>query len=160
MSPGGAAVALQLLNVVNIAGRLLGGWIGDRYPKNIALALGSLGTGLAMLMLALATSSTAVFAFAVLFGLCWGLRVPLVNSVAGDYFGRTSYGKILGTLQLIATPLGIIGPVAAGYAADVQGNYRGSLMVLAVLAVLSGVMFFLVRPPAVPLRLREAEAAT
>ncbi len=159
MSPASAAVALQVLNVVNIAGRLIGGWIGDRYPKNIALALGSLGTGLAMLMLALATSSTAVFAFAVLFGLCWGLRVPLVNSVAGDYFGRRSYGKILGTLQLIATPLGIIGPVAAGYAADVQGDYRGSLMVLAGLAALSGVMFFLVRPPAVPLRLREAEAS-
>ena len=158
MSPAGAAVALQVLNVVNIAGRLIGGWIGDRYPKNIALALGSLGTGLAMLMLALATSSTAVFAFAVLFGLCWGLRVPLVNSVAGDYFGRRSYGKILGTLQLIATPLGIIGPVAAGYAADVQGDYRGSLMVLAGLAALSGVMFFLVRPPAVPLRLRQTEA--
>jgi MFS family permease len=155
MSRASAALALTILNVVNIGGRLAGGWLGDHYRKNVTLALGSLGTGTSLIMLALATSSTPVFAFAVIFGFCWGVRVPLVNSVAGDYFGRTSYGKILGALQLIASPLGIVGPVVTGWAADVQGDYRLVLIVLGALAMLSGVLFFLVRPPAVPARLRE-----
>ena len=155
MSRGTAATALMVMNIVNIGGRLAGGWLGDRYAKHITLAIGSVGSGVAVLLLAFATSTTPVLIFAALYGLCWGVRVPLVNSVAGEFFGRTSYGKILGTLQLIAAPLGIVGPLAAGYAADVQGNYRDVLVVLAVMALLSGVMFFLVRPPAVPARLRQ-----
>ncbi|MGE3855373.1 MAG: MFS transporter [Dehalococcoidia bacterium] len=153
-----ATFALGMLNVVNMGGRIAGGWLGDRYRKNVTLALGSAGTGTAMLMLAFATSATPVYAFALLFGFCWGLRVPLVNSVAGDYFGRVSYGKILGALQLIASPMGIIGPVVTGWAADAQGDYRMVLASLAGLSLLSGLMFFLVRPPAVPARLRDAEA--
>lgn len=155
MSRGTAATALMVMNIVNIGGRLAGGWLGDRYAKHITLAIGSVGSGVAVLLLAFATSTTPVLIFAALYGLCWGVRVPLVNSVAGEFFGRTSYGKILGTLQLIAAPLGIVGPLAAGYAADVQGNYRDVLVVLAVMVLLSGVMFFLVRPPAVPARLRQ-----
>ncbi len=155
MSRGTAATALMVMNIVNIGGRLAGGWLGDRYAKHITLAIGSVGSGVAVLLLAFATSTTPVLIFAALYGLCWGVRVPLVNSVAGEFFGRTSYGKILGTLQLIAAPLGIVGPLATGYAADVQGNYRDVLVVLAVMVLLSGVMFFLVRPPAVPARLRQ-----
>ena len=160
MSRASAALALTVLNTVNIGGRLMGGWLGDRYRKNVTLALGSLGTGTAMILLALATSATPVFAFAVIFGLCWGVRVPLVNSVAGDYFGRASYGKILGALTLISSPLGILGPAATGYLADLQGDYRTVLTGLGVLAMLSGVMFFLVRPPALPARLRAPAEAT
>lgn len=155
ISLASATFAFTVLNVVNVAGRLAGGWLGDRYAKHVTLAIGSLGTGVAILLLALATSATPVIAFAVIFGLCWGVRVPLVNSVAGDYFGRASYGKILGALQLMGAPLGIIGPVLTGYAADVQGDYRAVFSVLAGLALLSGVLFFLVRPPAVPRRLRD-----
>ena len=160
MSRVNAALALTILNTVNIGGRLMGGWLGDRYRKHTTLAIGSLGTGIAMIMLALATSAAPVFAFAVIFGLCWGVRVPLVNSVAGDYFGRASYGKILGALQLISSPLGIVGPAATGYIADVQGDYRMVLTALGVLAMLSGVMFFLVRPSAIPARLRSEAAST
>ncbi len=160
MSRVSAALALTILNTVNIGGRLMGGWLGDRYRKHTTLAIGSLGTGVAMIMLALATSAVPVFAFAVIFGLCWGVRVPLVNSVAGDYFGRASYGKILGALQLISSPLGIVGPAATGYLADVQGDYRMVLTALGVLAMLSGVMFFLVRPPVIPARLRDEATRT
>ena len=160
MSRASAALALTILNTVNIGGRLMGGWLGDHYRKHTTLALGSLGTGVAMIMLALATSPAPVFAFAVIFGLCWGVRVPLVNSVAGDYFGRASYGKILGALQLISSPLGIIGPAATGYITDVQGDYRMVLTALGVLAMLSGLMFFLVRPPAIPARLSADVART
>lgn len=158
MSRASAALAFTILNTVNIAGRLMGGWLGDRYRKDTTLAIGSLGTGISMLMLAWATSSAPVYAFAVIFGLCWGVRVPLVNSVAGDYFGRTSYGKILGALQLISSPLGILGPWVTGWAADVRGDYQLVITVLGALAMLSGVMFFLARPPAIPERLREPEA--
>lgn len=159
LSRASAAFAFTVLNVANMGGRIAGGWLGDRYAKHVTLAVGSLGSGASVLLLALASSTTQVLVFAVIFGLCWGVRVPLVNSVAGDYFGRASYGKILGALQLIASPLGILGPVLTGYVADTRGDYRAVFSALAGVALLSGVLFFLVRPPAVPRRLRDEAAA-
>ena len=94
--------------------------------------------------------------FAVIYGFCWGFRVPLTNSVTGDFFGRASYGKILGTQQTISAIMGIVGPLVVGYAADLIGDYRVSFAGLAALAIVSALMFFLVRPPVIPDRLRGA----
>ena len=154
-----ATFAFTVLSAVNVVGRLAGGWLGDRYPKNIGLAFGSAGAGVSIVFLAFANSLVPVLVFGVIYGLCWGLRVPLTNSVTGDYFGRAAYGKILGTQQTISAVMGIIGPLVVGYLADVIGNYRMPFAMLAGIAMISALMFFLVRPPTIPARLREPEAS-
>ena len=52
------------------------------------------------------------YAFAVLFGIGFGGRTPLTTAIRGDYFGRASFGKILGistvpmnVLLLVAAPM-------------------------------------------------------
>lgn len=157
ISRGSAALAFTFMNTINIAGRLVGGFLGDRYPKNLLLGAGMFGTAVSLVLLAFATSIWPVLGFGAIYGFCWGMRTPLVNSISGDYFGRASYGKITGVLQLLSSPLGVSGPVLAGLLADIQGHYQTVFLTFTVLATVSGVVFFLARPPAVPERLQVSE---
>ena len=154
MSRASAALAFTFMNAVNIGGRLVGGYLGDRYAKNLLLSVGMFGTAASLAVLTVASSMGPVLVFAALYGFCWGTRTPLVNSIAGDYFGRASFGKIVGSLQLFFSPLGIGGPVLAGLAADTQGGYTDIFAVFSVLAMSAGVIFLLARPPRPPQRLR------
>ena len=76
--------------------QLVGGYIGDRAPKRIALAVFSAIQASGVVILATASSITSFYIFAVLFGVGIGGRVPLAVAIRGEYFGRASFGKILG----------------------------------------------------------------
>ena len=103
--------------------QLVGGYLGDRIPKRFALfGFTSIQAG-AVVLLASASSLSAFYLFAFIFGIGFGGRNPLTVAIRGDYFGRASFGKILGLstvpmnlLLLVAAPLG-------GYMRDVQGSY-------------------------------------
>jgi MFS family permease len=44
-----------------------------------------------------------VVTFAVLHGVAWGSRGPLMAAIRADYFGGTNFGTIMGTASLIAS---------------------------------------------------------
>ena len=58
-SPADAGTVISFFGFGSLVS-IFGGWLGDRYRKNVTLALGSLGTGTAMILLALATSAPPV----------------------------------------------------------------------------------------------------
>ena len=150
-----AVLAFTFMNTTNLLARLPGGYLGDRLPKGLLLGVGAVVTAISMVLLATATSLGPVLVFSGLYGLTWGMRTPILNSLPGDYFGRASYGKIMGSMQASASVLGVAGPVVAGLIADAQGNYRDVMLGLAVASLLAAVALFGTRPPALPPRLRE-----
>ena len=152
LSSASAALVVTVLNIVNISGRFLVGLIGDRFDKRYIAAIGNLMGSAALAMFALAHSVGLAVGYAVLFGISWGIRGPLMFSIRGDYFGRTHFGKIVGTSSLITTFLSIIAPVFAGFMADWQGNYRLAFIILAFISTLGAVSFLLVKPPVPPRR--------
>ncbi len=147
LSPGLAAAAFAFMNVVNMGGRLVGGVLGDRFSKHLLLAMGMLGTASSLVLFAFAKSLPLVLIFGAIYGFCWGTRTPIVGSIIGEYFGRGSYGKINGTLQSIATPLSVLGPVFAGFMADKFGDYVVTMLIMAVTAGLASAAFFLGAAP-------------
>ena len=70
-----------------------------------------------------------------------------MGSIRADYFGRTSYGAILGTSSLITMFGSIIGPIVAGVLADQTGDYQLGFTLLAVLAGMGSIFFLLAKPP-------------
>lgn len=152
LTAASAALVVTVLNIVNISGRFLAGLIGDRFDKRYISAAGNLIGSAALLMFALADSLVLAMGYAVLFGVSWGIRGPMMSSIRGDYFGRTHFGKILGTSSLITTPLSIVAPVFAGFMADWQGNYRLAFVILAFISSLGAISFLLAKPPKPPRR--------
>jgi sugar phosphate permease len=145
-----ASLAVAVIQAGQIAGTLLGGLIGDKYDKR-KLAVICMGShSLALLLVAFASNAAMVFAFAILHGAAWGLRGPLMGAIRADYFGRTSYGAILGTSSLITMFGSIIGPIVAGVLADQTGSYELGFTLLALLAAMGSVFFLLAKRPSLP----------
>lgn len=148
LAAAGGVVAL--MTVFQMVGQLSGGYLGDLLSKRMISAGCMLAHAAGLLLVTFATSWWMVVAFAVLHGIAWGARAPLMVAMRADYFGPTSFGTIMGFSTLIAM-LGMSGgPIIAGYLADVSGDYRSGLAVLAGLAVLGSVAFLAATPPVRP----------
>jgi MFS family permease len=142
-----AGGVVALMTVTQATGQLSGGWLGDRLSKRRIAATCMLAHAVALVILAFATAFWMVCAFAVMHGLAWGMRGPLMAAIRADYFGSASFGMISGLSSMIVM-LGMIGgPLVAGILADRTGSYIPGFVTLAALAALGSVAFIAARPP-------------
>ncbi|MBM4411176.1 MAG: MFS transporter [Chloroflexi bacterium] len=146
-----AAGIVTLQTVTNLIGRPLGGWVADRTSSRLVTAVAMLAHAVALLLLAFATAPWMVIAFALLNGLAWGARVPVIVSMRAEYFGSRSFGAIMGLSSLVVTFGGVIAPIAAAWAYDATESYTISFAILAVLAGLGSLfLLFLPKPGQAP----------
>lgn len=143
-----AAQLVALMTSMSVLGQLLGGLLGDRLNKRLVATGAMFGHAVGLLLLANARSVAWVIAFAVIHGLAWGLRGPIMQAIRADYFGRRAFAQILGISNIIVTSGTIVGPLLAGMLADASGDYRLAFMLLAAVAALGSSFFILATPPA------------
>ena len=132
--------------------QLVGGYVGDRGPKNLALFVFSTIQAAAVALLALSSGRLMFYLFAVLFGIGFGGLNPLATAIRGEYFGRASFGRILGLSSVPMNVLLLIGSPVAGYMRDAQGSYQMAFLILAGLNFLGGILFLIARKPTVGAR--------
>lgn len=142
-----AASLLTLMTLMVMVGQLIGGFYGDRVEKRYLAGTGMVGHALAVAILAFAGSTAALVVAAVLHGLSWGVRGPLMSAMRADYFGRASFAMIMGASSLIVTLGSVSGPLLAGILVDTTGDYRLAFLILAGGAVAGAVTFFMLRSP-------------
>ncbi|MFC1921343.1 MFS transporter [Chloroflexota bacterium] len=145
-----ASLVWTVASTSNIPARLLGGVFGDRLPKNLVIGVSMILMAGAIYVLAVAESLPMAMVYAVLYGIGWGVRTPVMNAIQGEYFGRTSQGIIRGWLQSLGLPLVIAAPVVVGYMADVQGTFRYAFIILAFITLASAALMFLATHPKRP----------
>lgn len=145
-----AGLVVAMMTAFQMLGQLAGGYVGDRFNKRfICMACMAAHMG-GLLLVAFASSFAMVFAFAVLHGLAWGIRGPLMVALRADYFGASSFGTIMGFSSLIVM-LGMSGgPIFAGYLADVYGNYEMGFAILAGAAFVGSFAFLAAVRPRYP----------
>jgi MFS family permease len=145
-----AAGVVSMITITQIVGQIGGGWAGDRFSKRAIVVGCMVGHAAAILLLAYATAYWMVVVFAVLHGLAWGTRGPLMAAIRADYFGSTSFGMISGISSMVVMVGMIAGPLVAGILADRTGSYVAGFTVLAVMAALGSIFFLLARRPTQP----------
>jgi MFS family permease len=145
-----ASLVIVLMTGVQITGQLGGGLLGDRFEKRYIAIVCMGGHTIALLVLAFAGSVWMVIVFAVVHGLSWGVRGPLMTAIRADYFGTASFGTIMGFSSLITTIGMVSGPLVAGILYDLTGSYEWGFSVLAALAGLGGIAFLLASKPTPP----------
>ncbi len=118
-----AGIIAGAIPLFSIMGRFGFGWLGDvidkRYLMAVTFGLISLG------MLVFCTVRTVWFTllFLVIFPPGYGGGIVLRGAILREYFGRDSFGKILGVTYGSGAIGGIIGPTLAGWAFDTLGTY-------------------------------------
>lgn len=151
-SLGQASTIVFLMTLLFLIGTISGGFLGDRVNKRALLVtcMGMHGAGL--LLLSHAVNVWMVIAFTLIHGLAWGWRGPQMAALRADYFGRSSFGKIMGVSNMIIIIGTISGPLIAGFLYDRTGDYRLGFDILAGIALAGSVFFILARKPAHPSR--------
>jgi len=138
---------VSLLTVFQISGQLIGGYLGDRYDKRWICIVCMIGHTAGLLLLAFATTWHMVVAFAVLHGLSWGARGPMMVALRADYFGTAAFGTIMGISSLIVMFGMAGGPIIGGLLADYYGNYVVAFSSLGLTTLLGAFCFFFARAP-------------
>ncbi|MBI2849925.1 MAG: MFS transporter [Chloroflexi bacterium] len=146
-----AALVWMVASLANIPSRLAGGFLGDRLPKNLMVGLSMVFMAVSLFVLGMATSLQMAFVYAVLYGIGWGMRTPVINAMQGEYFGRKSQGVIRGWLQTVSLPFTIAAPVIAGYIADLQGNYKWTFIIMSFVSLVGAALIFITTAPKSPL---------
>lgn len=136
-----ASAIIVLVNVFNLAGRLLGGLLGDIMHKGRFLALGAAGAGAGMMLMAASSGLVAAAVFAIVFGFSWGSRTAVSSALAGDLFGRKAFGKIVGLSQTLVAITAIASPLVYGALVDLGVGFPFIFGGMAVCTLVSAWMF-------------------
>ena len=154
-----AQTILALMTVASIIGQVGGGYAGDRYNKAHLAAVCMLMHAVALVMLAFTGSTLIIVVAALLHGLAWGIRGPLMMAIRADFYGRRSFGQIAGYSNVLVMLGPLIGPTFAGRMNDVYGDYTGAFLLISVVVAMGSLLFLGSRRPPVPARLKATAEA-
>lgn len=141
------ASMVAVMTASSLVGQLSGGLLGYRVEKRLIAIAAMFGHSGALCMLVFGGSLPWIISFAILHGLSWGLRAPIMQALRADYFGRHSFGQVLGLASPLITSGMVAGPLIVGLLADHSGSFQPGFLVVASLAALGSIFFILARPP-------------
>ena len=147
-----AGLVVALMTGCQMLGQLAGGYLGDKFNKRFICICCMVAHAVGLMTIAYASHYWMVLGFALLHGLAWGIRGPLMVALRADYFGPSSFGTIMGFSSLIVMFGMSGGPIVAGLLADIYGNYELGFTVLAIGAFVGSFCFLAATPPKAPAR--------
>jgi len=154
-----AASILAFMTFVAMLGRIAGGYIGDKIGRKLILVACFLLMSVGVMVLATAHTVPQAMVYAVLYGLGYGARAPILIALRGEFFGPRNFATIMGLSQPVMVIGSFFGPIAAGFAYDVQGSYLMVFSIIAVLNLVGAVLVFFIKKPNIPQR-KEASPST
>ena len=119
-----AGLVAGAIPLFSIIGRFGFGWLGDFFDKKYVMVWALLLMGLGMLAFCYVQVTGVVFLFLLLFAPGYGGAMVIRGAILREYFGRDSFGKMIGILMGFGSIGGIIGPTLAGWAFDTLGSYN------------------------------------
>jgi MFS family permease len=138
-----AALAMSMLGGATLLGRLITGWLLDRYfAPRVAVCLLSIAA-VGTYILANAHSVTAGYIAAALIGLGMGGEADVTPYLIRRYFGLESFSTLYGSSWTVYAIAGAVGPVIMGRAYDLTGSYTILLTRLAVFTLATGLLMWL-----------------
>jgi predicted MFS family arabinose efflux permease len=147
LQPGTILALTPLIGASAIVGRVVGGWLLDRFWAPAIGAVLLALPGLSYWGLMAETVDPAMAGLSIfLIGFALGIEYDFVAFVVARYFGMKHYGTIYGWLYIpFAAGAGFSAPVF-GYDFDVNGSYALSLTCSAIAMLVSAAALLLLGP--------------
>lgn len=149
-SPGNAALLLSTYAFASGFGRFGVGVLSDHMDKRLALQLvvGTLALGWCAMLGA--PGFPRLLAAGVVMGLSVGGIMPIWGALTGACFGRESFGRAMGLMNLPMLPFNVGGAPLAAYLFDQSQSYAGALAIFLVPMLGAFVAVHFVRIPEEP----------
>ena len=133
---GNAAGILSLVLGFSIAGRLLMGWLADRYSKKCVMLLTYLFVAGGIPLLFLGGSRPLLWLAAAIFGIGLGGDYMIIPLMTAEIFGIEILGRLLGVILTAGGIAEAAAPWAVGHLRDVTGSYNSACFALVGVALL------------------------
>ena len=119
-----AAYYAGLAGLAGVAGKLVTGWLLDRYPARWVGGLTLGATAMTFILLLVPNRSMPIILVAMLInGYAAGTKLQIAGYLTSAYGGMKNFGAIFGTMaSLIAAGSGL-GPLLGGFIYDAYGTY-------------------------------------
>lgn len=146
-----SATAYGVLSAVNMGGMILAGWLADRMNRPLLLGSIYLLRGLSFLLLInIGADYSTLILFAVFFGIVDYSTVPVTASLVESHIGLHVMGLTMGLISAGHSVGGALGALFGGYLFERYGQYDWVWWSSIGLAMLAGLMVFMLRdrPPA------------
>jgi MFS family permease len=131
---GEIARILALVLASSLAGRLLMGWLADRYPRKYVMLLIYGIVAVSIPVLAFAWTPQTVYLFAVLFGIGLGGDYMIVPLIAGDLFGVRMLGRVMGIILAADGMAEAVAPMIVARIRDATNSYAAGFTLLIAIA--------------------------
>ena len=146
-----SATAYGLLSAVNLLGMIGVGWLTDKMNRPLLLGCIYIVRGLTFWMLLnVGTSYETLLLFAIVFGVVDYSTVPVTASLVASHIGIKMMGLTMGLLAAGHQIGAAIGASLGGYFFDKNATYDLIWMSSIALAVIAGVLVFLIKDNAGP----------
>jgi sugar phosphate permease len=139
LSQGDAAQLASLVLGASIVGRLLMGWLADRFPKKHVMLLIYIIVALAVPLIFWAPSHGTLQLAAILFGIGLGGDYMIIPLMAAELYGVAVLGRVMGIVLTADGVAEALAPMAVATIRDNTGSYAGGFTLLLVLAMIGWV---------------------
>ena len=135
-----SALIAGAVPILGIVGRLGFGWMSDVFNKRFMMALTYVFLSLGMLFFSYAQGTILIILFLLFFAPGLGGSMVMRGAILRGYFGRNSFGKLLGIVMGSGALGGVVGPTLAGFAFDLSGSYHLIWLIFSVLTGFSAIL--------------------
>jgi len=129
----------SLVLISSLIGRVTMGWLADRFPKKYVMLLIYLIVAAGISLLFFAWAPGVIYVFAVVFGIGLGGDYMIIPLMAGELFGVTVLGRLMGIVLTADGVAEALAPLLVGRFRDQLGSYGVAFIVLLVLALVGSV---------------------
>jgi len=143
-----AATAVGFVGMLSAMSVMGSGFLSDRFGVRQTVSTSFVGTASGMLLLiALATNPSGLLlvAFVLVFGLCMGVRGPIISSVCAKHFAGPRVATIYGTIYATNALGAACGSLLGGVLHDLTDGYRTGFACSLAFILLAAAPFWTVR---------------
>lgn len=146
LSVTAAAGALSLGTALSIA-NVGWGYLSDKFTPRRCLMVTMGGSGALLGYLTLVDSLAGALGFALVWGAFSGAVGSMENMMLAQYYGRDSYGSLLGMFAPFQTAALGLGPTLASLLREFSGGYVALYLAMVGAYLVSGGLLYLARAP-------------
>jgi OFA family oxalate/formate antiporter-like MFS transporter len=157
-----AALSMGILAVCNATGRVLFGFLSDRFARKNVMCLAAAMMAAAMACLATLLpywGSWGLLVSIILTGIAYGGAIPQVSALVASFYGSKHFGANFGLVSTGIAAAALIGPYLSGRMKALTGIYEGSFYFLGLIALIGSILALFTKAPEPRLTDRKSEGA-
>ncbi len=124
----------------NCAGRIIGGYLGGRFPRKWVLGIQLAFMAVLILLFQFMHSSVLLVAATLIIMISYGTEMALLPVLITDNFGVVYYSEIYGVIISASCIYNITGPFLVGKLADHFGNFNFALLLCGTYVAIGSVI--------------------